>query len=45
MFEYEILFSDGVREIIFGYSLDDACRRYGRKQEDVKKVYHKTYID
>lgn len=45
MYEYEIVNIDtGKESIIFGYTLEDALRRY-KMEGQVVKILHKAYID
>ena len=45
MWEYEVIFTDGTRDFIFGYNFANACVRSGKEPKDVKKVIHQVYID
>lgn len=45
MWEFEVIWYSGERDIIFGYSLTDACRRSKRDTSEVQNVLIQEYID
>lgn len=45
MWEFEVLWKNGERDIIFGYSLKDACRRSKKSLDDVQNLLIQEYID
>ena len=45
MYEFEIIFEDGKTDIIFGYSLKDAIRRFNYSIDEIVKVLHQEYVD
>lgn len=45
MWEFEVIWNNGERDIIFGYNLKDACRRIKRDTSEVQNVLIQEYID
>ena len=45
MWEFEVMWRNGERDIIFGYNLADACRRSKRDTSEVQAVLIQEYID
>lgn len=44
MYEFEVLEDDST-DIIFGYSYEDALRRFWRNPEEVVRILHQEYVD
>ena len=45
MWEYEIIFPNGNHDLIQGYNYEDALRRSGLVDEQIKDVLYFEYID
>lgn len=45
MWEFEVIWNNGERDIIFGCSLKDACCRSKRDTSEVQNVLIQEYID
>ena len=45
MWEFEVIWNNGERDIIFGYNLKDACHRSKRDTSEVQNVLIQEYID
>lgn len=45
MWEFEVIWNNGERDIIFGYNLKDACRRSKRNTSEIQNVLIQEYID
>lgn len=45
MWEFEVLFTNGERDILFGYSFNDALRRANIKSEDIQAILIQEYVD
>lgn len=45
MWEFEVLLWNGERDIIFGYSIENALCRSGLSLEDIVDILHAEYID
>ena len=45
MWEFEVLLRNGERDIIFGYSIENALCRSGLKLEDFVDILNAEYVD
>lgn len=45
MWEFEVLIKGKQRDFIFGYNLEDACRRSKLELEEINYIYHQDFID
>jgi hypothetical protein len=45
MNEYEVLLKTGERELVYGYTLKDACHRVSLPETWVSYIIHQTYAD
>ena len=45
MWEFEVLLRNGGRDIIFGYSIENALCRSGLKLEDIVDILNAEYVD
>lgn len=45
MWEFEIIWNDGERNLVFGYDLEDACRRNKRDASEVRTIVMQDYAD
>lgn len=45
MWEFEVLLLNGERDIIFGYSIENALCRSGLNLEDIVNILNAEYVD
>jgi hypothetical protein len=45
MYEYLVITQDGERTWLWGYSLNDACKRRGLTRDDIAAIESQEYIN
>lgn len=45
MWEFEVLLQNGERDIIFGYSIENALYRSGLNLKDIVDILNAEYVD
>ena len=45
MWEFEVMWKNGERDIISGYDLADACRRSKQDENEIQFILIQEYID